>query len=153
MVFFVFNFISEFVISCGIHSPHPPPPPLYSVVSKSMEDVEMNGLSSVSRLYRILAGGQEAVAKPQFLHLWTGREGNHILSVVRMQWRVCFRYWAQSLMELTFMTRDGGGVLFVTVAHVNVSLLWDLRFHCAFDLMNEWLAVYVCMLSFQTPFL
>ena len=75
MVFFVFNFFSEFVISCGIYSPHPPPPPLYSVVIKSMEDVEMNGLSSLSRLYRILAGGQEAVAnlldfsKPQFLHL------------------------------------------------------------------------------------
>lgn len=75
MVFSIFNFISEFVISCGLRSPHPPPPPLYSVVIKSMEDVEMNGLSSVSRLYGILAGGQEAVAnlldfsKPQFLHL------------------------------------------------------------------------------------
>lgn len=75
MVFFIFNFISEFVISCGICSPHPPLPPLYSVVIKSMEHVEMNGLSSVSRLYWILAGGQGAVAnlldfsKPQFLHL------------------------------------------------------------------------------------
>lgn len=57
-----FNFISEFVISCGICSPCPPPPPLYSVVIKSMEHVEMNGLSSVSRLYQILAGGQGAVA-------------------------------------------------------------------------------------------
>lgn len=76
MVFFIFNFISEFVLSYGICSPHPPPPPpLYSVVIKSMEDVEMNGLSSVSTLYRILAGCQKAVAnlldfsKPQFLHL------------------------------------------------------------------------------------
>ena len=75
MFFFIFNFISEFVISCGLCSPCPPPPPLYSVVIKSMEHVEMNGISSVSRLYRILAGGQGAVAnlldffKPQFLHL------------------------------------------------------------------------------------
>lgn len=54
-------------------------------------------------------------------------------------------------MELLAGDEMEVGVLFVTVVHVNVSLLWDLR-HCAFDLMNEGFAVCVCMLSFQTLF-
>lgn len=40
-------------------------------------------------------------------------------------------------MELTARACGAGGVLFVTVVQANISLWWDLSFHCVFDLVNE----------------